>query len=408
MPQRDASANDTRSREVVCPPQANAALVLADGTVFFGNGIGKQHQSIAGELCFNTAMTGYQEILTDPSYAGQIITFTFPHIGNTGVNSEDIESQTTSARGLITREPITPPSNFRSQSDFDTWLAEREITGISGIDTRALTRKIRLEGPQNAVIYYSDDFGDVDVTRMREKAAGWKDLMAFDLTQEVSASKASTWTQSSWTLEAGYANQDSPEFHVVAVDYGVKYNTLRRLAERGCKITVVPANSAADDILALKPDGVFLSNGPGDPKTTAEFATPMIQNLITQNIPLFGICLGHQLIALALGGSTEKMRQGHRGANHPIRNEQTGEVEITSQNHGYVVSNSNWPENVEITHSSLFDGTIAGLRMTNKPVFAVQYHPESSPGPHDSQYLFSQFIDMMEATRHTAKKANQV
>lgn len=391
------SQRDAQSRDTTCPPHADAALVLADGTVYFGKGIGKQAQSVAGELCFNTAITGYQEILTDPSYAGQIITFTFPHIGNVGTNDEDIESKATSARGLITREAISAPSNFRSQEDFNAWLVERNITGISGVDTRALTRKIRLEGPQNAVIYYAEKAGDVDIVRMQEKARGWKDLLEFDLTEEVSSSGKSDWTQGSWSLETGYSTQEKPRFHIIAVDYGVKYNTLRRLAEYGCKITVVPAQTNAEDILALKPDGVFLSNGPGDPMTTAKFATPMIQAIIASGTPLFGICLGHQLIALALGGKTEKMRQGHRGANHPIRNEKTGEVEITSQNHGYVVSTDNWPEGVEITHTSLFDGTIAGLAMKDKPVFAVQYHPESSPGPHDSKYLFEQFVGMMES-----------
>jgi carbamoyl-phosphate synthase small subunit len=386
------------ARDIICPAHADAALVLADGSVFFGKGIGKRGQSVAGELCFNTAITGYQEILTDPSYAGQIITFTFPHIGNVGTNPQDIESQTASARGLVTREPITPPSNFRSQQDFSDWLSNQGITGISGVDTRALTRKIRLEGPQNAVVYYATKAGEVDVQRMREKAAGWKDLLEFDLTEEVTSPAQSQWTQTAWTLENGYGVHESPRLHVVAVDFGVKYNTLRHLAERGCKVTLVPARTSAEDILALKPDGVFLSNGPGDPATTAKFSTPMIQKLIAQNMPLFGICLGHQLIALALGGKTEKMRQGHRGANHPIRNERSGKVEITSQNHGYVVSVDNFPDGVEITHKSLFDGTIAGLEMTTKPVFAVQYHPESSPGPHDSRYLFDHFVRLMDKT----------
>jgi carbamoyl-phosphate synthase small subunit len=397
------SQRDAQSRDNTCPPHADAALVLADGTVFFGKGIGKKGQSVAGELCFNTSITGYQEILTDPSYAGQIITFTFPHIGNVGTNGEDIESKTASARGLVTREPITPPSNFRSQGDFNAWLAEREITGISGVDTRALTRKIRLGGPQNAVIYYAEKAGDVDVARMREKAASWKDLLEFDLTEEVTSTSKNNWTQGAWHLEGGYATLENPRFHVVAVDYGAKYNILRRLAERGCRVTVVPAQMSAEAILALNPDGVFLSNGPGDPMTTAKFATPMIQAIIASGTPLFGICLGHQLIALALGAKTEKMRQGHRGANHPIRNEKTGKVEITSQNHGYVVSIDHFPANAEVTHKSLFDGTVAGLAMKDKPVFAVQYHPESSPGPHDSRYLFDQFIDMI--TENTSKKA---
>lgn len=382
--------------QLACPPHADAALVLADGTVFFGTGIGRKGHSVAGELCFNTSITGYQEILTDPSYAGQIVVFTFPHIGNTGTNPDDIESTVSSARGLVLREPITAPSNFRSTQHFNDWLAERDVTGITGVDTRALTRKIRLQGPQNAVIYYAEKAGTVDIERMREKAYGWPDLLQFDLTREVSSQSETPWKQGAWTLENGYSNQDTPLYHVVAVDYGVKSNTLRRLAERGCSITVVPATHSAEDILALKPDGVFLSNGPGDPVNTAEFSTPVIKGLIQAGIPLFGICLGHQLIALALGGKTEKMRQGHRGANHPIRNLATNAVEITSQNHGYVVSQGSLPDNVRVTHMSLFDGTIAGLELTDKPVFAVQYHPESSPGPHDSRYLFDHFISLME------------
>jgi carbamoyl-phosphate synthase small subunit len=389
------SSKNPASNTRVCPPHADAALVLADGTVYFGTGIGRKGHSVAGELCFNTAMTGYQEILTDPSYAGQLVVFTFPHIGNVGVNKEDIESTVASARGLILREPITSPSNFRSVEHFNEWLAARDVTGICGIDTRALTRRIRLEGPQNAVIYYAEKAGAVDVDRMREKAVGWPQLLDFDLTREVSTGDNAPWTQSAWTLENGYGNQDAAEYHVVAVDYGVKYNTLRRIAQRGCRVTVVPAATSAEDILALKPDGVFLSNGPGDPATTAEFASPIIRKLIDANVPLFGICLGHQLIALALGGKTEKMRQGHRGANHPIRNHATNAVEITSQNHGYVVSRGTLPANVKVTHSSLFDGTIAGMELTDKPVFAVQYHPESSPGPHDSQYLFDHFVSLM-------------
>lgn len=399
------ASNTPASETRACPPHADAALVLADGTVYFGQGIGRKGHSVAGELCFNTAMTGYQEILTDPSYAGQIIVFTFPHIGNTGTNDEDIESNVPSARGLIVREPLSLPSNFRSNEHFNDWLAERGVTGISGIDTRALTRKIRLGGPQNAVIFYANKAGGVDVERMREKARNWPELMEFDLTREVSTHAEKPWSQGAWSLEGGYATQNKNLYHVVAVDYGAKHNTLRRLSERGCKVTVVPATFSAEDILALQPDGVFLSNGPGDPVTTAEYAAPVIRSLIEANTPIFGICLGHQLIALALGGKTEKMRQGHRGANHPIRNLASNAVEITSQNHGYVVSLGTLPSNVKVTHSSLFDGTIAGLEMIDKPVFAVQYHPESSPGPHDSRYLFDHFIGLMQrnATSNTKR-----
>lgn len=389
-----------------CPPYADAALVLADGTVYFGTGIGRKGHSVAGELCFNTAMTGYQEILTDPSYAGQIIVFTFPHIGNTGTNGEDIESTVSSARGLVLRNPISPPSSFRSTEHFNDWLAARGVTGISGVDTRALTRKIRLQGPQNAVIYYAHKAGTVDVERMRDKAHGWPELMEFDLTREVSTQHPDSWSQGEWTLEDGYATRRDGKFHVVAMDFGAKYNSLRKLVERGCKVTVVPATTGVKQILALQPDGVFLSNGPGDPMTTAEYAAPVIRSLIEATIPVFGICLGHQLIALALGGKTEKMRQGHRGANHPIRNLASKAVEITSQNHGYVVSLGSLPANVKVTHSSLFDGTIAGLEMVDKPVFAVQYHPESSPGPHDSRYLFDHFIGLMGRTRSKKAKAS--
>lgn len=390
-----------------CPPHADAALVLADGTVFFGKGVGKKGISVAGELCFNTAITGYQEILTDPSYAGQIIVFTFPHIGNVGVNGEDIESKTTSARGLVLREDITPPSNFRSEGHFNTWLEDRGIAGISGVDTRALTRKIRKDGPQNAVIYVSEDVGKVDIELMREKAANWPDLLAFNLTQEVSNPTKSGWNERLWTLGEGHREAGKPAHKVVAVDYGAKFNIFRHLAERGCDVTVVPATTTAKDILALKPDGVFLSNGPGDPVNTAPLSTPLIEEVIGANVPLFGICLGHQLVGLALGAKTEKMRQGHRGANHPIRNLKTGAIEITSQNHGYVVSHGTLPDGVKATHLSLFDGTIAGLEMTDKPVFAVQYHPESSPGPHDSRYLFDRFITMMDekSAQKTPKSA---
>lgn len=387
----------------VCPPHADAALVLADGTVFYGKGVGAKGISVAGELCFNTAMTGYQEILTDPSYAGQIIVFTFPHIGNVGVNDEDIESKTTSARGIVLREDITPPSNFRSQHHFNEWLEARKIAGISGIDTRALTRKIRKDGPQNAVIFVADKPGDVDIEIMREKAEKWPDLIEFDLTQEVSGQSKSSWNQRLWALGEGHRDNDKPQHHVVAVDYGAKFNIFRHLAERGCKVTVVPATSTAKDILALKPDGVFLSNGPGDPENTERFSTPIINAVVESGVPLFGICLGHQLMGLAFGAKTEKMRQGHRGANHPIRNLKTGEIEITSQNHGYVVSHGSLPAGVEATHLSLFDGTIAGLELTGKPAFAVQYHPESSPGPHDSRYLFDRFIGFMEAKNEKAK-----
>lgn len=383
-------------RTPTCPPYADAALVLADGTVFFGRGIGAKGKPVLGELCFNTAMTGYQEVLTDPSYAGQIVVFTFPHIGNVGSNHEDVESAAASARGLVVRERLTTPSNFRSQAHFFDWLADRGITGIYGVDTRALTRKIRLEGPQNAVIYFADKPGKIDVVKLHGQAVNWPDLLEFDLTQEVACTHNTRWKQKLWHTDYGHRDQGTPSWHVVVVDYGSKSNILRHLAERNCKVTLVPPQTPAKQILKLNPDGVLLSNGPGDPQNTAKFSTPIIKELIEANIPLFGICLGHQLIALAVGAKTEKMRQGHRGANHPIRHLETGKVEITSQNHGYVVSPSSLPKGVSATHLSLFDGSIAGLKLENKPVFCVQYHPESSPGPHDSRYLFDRFFQMIE------------
>ena len=387
-----------------CPPYADAALVLADGTVFFGKGVGAKGKTIVGELCFNTAMTGYQEILTDPSYAGQVIVFTFPHIGNVGTNAEDIESKdTASARGLVLREAITAPSNFRHAEHFNDWLGKRGITGISGVDTRALTRKIRLQGPQNAAIQFAAKPGKIDVAALQKQAADWQDLNAFDLTGEVATGKNITWNESLWQLGSGHRKAQKTSRKVVVVDYGVKHNILRHLTERNCDVVVVPPKTSAKDILALNPDGVFLSNGPGDPVTTAPLSTPMINELMDKNIPIFGICLGHQLIGLALGGKTEKMKQGHRGANHPIRNLKTGLVEITSQNHGYVVSAGTLPANAEVTHVSLFDGTIAGLELKDKPVFAVQYHPESSPGPHDSRYLFDHFMELMKGGARHAK-----
>jgi carbamoyl-phosphate synthase small subunit len=376
------------------PPDCNAALVLADGTVFWGKGVGATGQAV-GEVCFNTSMTGYQEILTDPSYAGQIINFTFPHIGNVGTNPEDIETGTPAARGLVIREPITGPANYRATQGLDAWLKAHGIVGLSGVDTRRLTRRIRDGGAPNGVIGY-DPAGKLDIAAMQEEAAAWPGLEGMDLALEVSCRQSYEWTETAWQHERGYGTQDAPRFHVVAVDYGAKRNILRMLAEHGCRVTVVPADATADDIMRHKPDGVFLSNGPGDPAATGEYAVPVLRALIDQSVPMFGICLGHQMLALALGGSTSKMDKGHRGANHPVRDAITGKVEITSQNHGFVVDPASLPAGIDATHLSLFDKTNEGLSLPDKPVFSVQHHPEASPGPQDSHYLFARFVELME------------
>ncbi|MCI5050673.1 MAG: glutamine-hydrolyzing carbamoyl-phosphate synthase small subunit [Rickettsiales bacterium] len=376
------------------PTPYTAALVLADGSVFYGYGIGA-HGETTGEVCFNTGMTGYQEVLTDPSYAGQIITFTFPHIGNVGTNPDDRESLTPAVRGLIVREKITSPSNFRNQFDLESWLKEKELTGICGIDTRRLTRLIRKNGAQNVSILYPEEGKDVDINEEIERLKPLPSLAGMELAKEVSCQESYEWKSTRWSLEDGYGEVAELAFHVVAIDYGEKLNILRSLASYGCKVTIVPSTTPADQILALKPDGVFLSNGPGDPAATGEYAIPVLKALIAENLPIFGICLGHQLLALALGAKTEKMHQGHRGANHPVKRVVDNTVEITSQNHGFVVSHGSLPDKVNVTHLSLFDGTIEGLEVEDKPVFSVQYHPESSPGPHDSLYLFQKFVDLM-------------
>ncbi|OFW87759.1 MAG: carbamoyl phosphate synthase small subunit [Alphaproteobacteria bacterium RIFCSPHIGHO2_12_FULL_45_9] len=379
------------------PSGATGVIVLGDGTVFWGRGFGAEGSSV-GEVCFNTSLTGYQEILTDPSYAGQIITFTFPHIGNVGTNAEDIESINPAARGLIVREDITDPSNFRSTQHLDAWLKSHNLTGICGIDTRALTRFIRDNGAPNGVIAYSAD-GKFDLDALQKKAADWSGLNGLDLAKDVSCTQRYSWNESLWALGQGYGQQTAPTHHVVAVDFGAKRNILRCLASAGCQVTVVPANTSADEILALNPDGVFLSNGPGDPAATGVYAVPTIQKLLSENMPIFGICLGHQLLALALGGKTTKMDLGHRGGNHPVQDIQTGKVEITSQNHGFHVLPETLPASVEVTHISLFDKTNEGLRSKDKPAFSVQYHPEASPGPEDSHYLFGRFIEMIESAK---------
>ncbi|MEQ1789207.1 MAG: glutamine-hydrolyzing carbamoyl-phosphate synthase small subunit [Rickettsiales bacterium] len=377
------------------PPNATACLLLADGKIFFGKIIGANKTSI-GEICFNTGLVGYQETLTDPSYAGQIITFTFPHIGNVGCNVDDIEAEKIFASGLVIRENITEPSNFRSQQHLNDWLIANEIIGICGVDTRALTRHIRQNGAQNAMIFSirKDEFA-TQLEEAREELRGFPNMVGMELAKNVSTTKPYQWTQGEWKLNQKSQTKNAELYHVVAIDYGEKLNILRCLAERNCKITVVPSDTSAEKILKYQPDGIFLSNGPGDPAATSEYAVPILKELIASDVPIFGICLGHQLLARALGGKTAKMPQGHRGANHPVKNLATGAVEITSQNHGFAVLAESLPAGVIVTHTSLFDGTVEGLRVEGKPIFSVQYHPESSPGPHDSTYLFDEFVKIM-------------
>jgi len=385
-------------------PAATAVLVLADGTVLEGTGFGAGGHAV-GEVCFNTAMTGYQEILTDPSYAGQIITFTFPHIGNVGTNEEDIETvnlaATPGARGVILHSAITNPSNYRASRHLDLWLKARGIIGLAGIDTRALTSLIRTNGMPNAVIAHAED-GRFDLEALRKEAREWPGLVGMDLVPMVTAGQRFTWDETPWQWNVGYGRRDGsaePPFNVVAIDYGIKRNILRLLANAGCAITVVPATTPAQDILDLAPDGVFLSNGPGDPAATGTYAVPVIRSLVDTGLPTFGICLGHQMLGIALGGTTAKMHQGHHGANHPVKDLTTGKVEITSMNHGFALDRTSLPAAVEETHVSLFDGSNCGIAVKDRPVFSVQYHPEASPGPRDSHYLFDRFVALMRERR---------
>ncbi|MEQ8371441.1 MAG: glutamine-hydrolyzing carbamoyl-phosphate synthase small subunit [Alphaproteobacteria bacterium] len=380
------------------PNSATAVLVLADGSVFWGVGAGAR-RTVTGELCFNTAMSGYQEIMTDPSYASQIITFTFPHIGNVGTNGEDIETTTPAALGCILRETITPPSNWRAAQPFDQWLLHHNLPAISGVDTRALTRAVRDQGAQAAVLSYPAD-GVIDRDALVAAARAWPGLEGMDLARTVTCGQTHEWTEGRWSLADGFATAGSTRHHVVAVDYGIKRNILRCLVSAGCRVTVVPATAGSDDILRHRPDGVFLSNGPGDPAATGAYAVPAIQGVLDAGLPVFGICLGHQMLALALGGSTEKMHHGHRGANHPVKDLETGRIEITSQNHGFVVADR-LPAGVIKTHESLFDHSLEGLRVEGRPVFGVQYHPEASPGPQDSHYLFQRFVEHMDRHAET-------
>ncbi len=395
--------NHIPSDDAWAEPAPTAVLVLADGTVLEGIGLGASGHAV-GEVCFNTAMTGYQEILTDPSYAGQIITFTFPHIGNVGTNEEDIETISmagaSGVRGVVLHSGITDPSNYRATRHFDQWLKARGIIGIAGIDTRALTALIRDKGMPNAVIAHAED-GIFDLGALKAEAAEWPGLVGMDLVPMVTSAQRFTWDETPWQWGKGYGTQAAPAHHVVAIDYGIKRNILRLLARAGCRVTVVPATTSAEEILALQPDGVFLSNGPGDPAATGEYAVPVIREIIDRGVPTFGICLGHQMIGLAVGGRTLKMHQGHHGANHPVKDQTTGKVEITSMNHGFAVDRDSLPANATETHVSLFDGSNAGIALADKPVFSVQYHPEASPGPQDSHYLFDRFVEMI--ARHKDK-----
>ena len=380
---------------------ATGVLALADGTVLQGLGVGATGEAV-GEVVFNTAMTGYQEILTDPSYMSQILAFTFPHVGNTGTNLEDIEqiggAAETSARGAIFRDLPTAPANWRADSDLDGWMKRRGVVGLSGVDTRALTRRIREGGSPHGVIAHDPD-GRFDLAALVEKARSWTGLVGLDLAKDASCLQPFSWEEGTWAWPEGYEKPAGGPHEVVVVDYGVKRNILRALASTGAKITVVPASTTAEEILARNPDGVLLSNGPGDPAATGEYAVPEIRKLVDSGKPVFGICLGHQMLALALGAKTVKMDQGHHGANHPVKDLQTGKVEIVSMNHGFTIDRDSLPEAVTETHVSLFDDTNCGIALKDRPVFGIQHHPEASPGPTDSLYLFERFRDLMDAAR---------
>ena len=383
-------------------PVHTGVLVFASGEVVEGYGLGAVGEAV-GEVCFNTAMTGYQEILTDPSYAAQIVTFTFPHIGNVGTNDEDVETvdlaHSAGAVGAIFGAPVTDPSNFRAQAPLGEWLARRGIVALHGVDTRALTTLIREKGMQNAAIAHAPD-GVFDLAALKARAAGWPGIDGMDLVPSVGAKQRYDWRETTWRLGAGYgAREDAAKFRVVAIDYGVKRNILRLLAEQGCEVIVAPATATSAEILALAPDGVFLSNGPGDPAETGKYATPVIRDLLAARVPTFGICLGHQMMALAVGAKTKKMPQGHHGANHPVKDFTTGKVEIVSMNHGFAVDRDSLPENAVETHRSLFDGSNCGIALTDRPAFSVQHHPEAAPGPQDSHYLFRRFVEMMQEAK---------
>lgn len=370
-----------------------ACLALDDGTLFFGKGFGAEGEAVA-EICFNTSMTGYQEIMTDPSYAGQIVTFTFPHIGNVGTTSEDDEAETPFAEGMVVKWVPTGPSNWRAQSELSDWLLARGKIAIGGIDTRRLTRVIRQQGAPHAVLVHSAD-GVFDTEALIAKARDFTGLEGLDLAKDVTCKQSYRWNETRWDWSGGYTQQADPRHKVVAIDYGAKRNILRALASVGCEVVVLPATATAQDVLDHKPDGVFLSNGPGDPAATGEYAVPMIREILNTQLPIFGICLGHQMLALALGAHTVKMNHGHHGANHPVRDQETGKVEITSMNHGFAVDAQSLPSGVLETHVSLFDGSNCGIRLKDRPIYSVQHHPEASPGPQDSHYLFEKFAALM-------------
>ena len=374
-----------------------ACIALADGTLFFGAGFGATGETVA-ELVFNTAMTGYQEIMTDPSYAGQVVTFTFPHVGNVGVNPDDDETADPFAAGMVVKWDPTEPSNWRSAGALKDWLVRKGRIGIGGVDTRRLTRAIRQQGAPNVAIAHDPD-GNFDIAALVARARAWWGLVGLDLARDVTCAQSYRWDETRWAWPDGFGKRTGDGYRVVAVDYGAKRNILRCLASVGCDVTVLPATATAEDVLALNPEGVFLSNGPGDPAATGKYAVPMIREVLSKDLPLFGICLGHQMLALALGATTIKMNHGHHGANHPVKDLETGKVEITSMNHGFTVDSQTLPKGVVETHVSLFDGSNCGIRMHGRPVFSVQYHPEASPGPQDSTYLFERFVEAMHAAR---------
>ncbi|MDG1279829.1 MAG: glutamine-hydrolyzing carbamoyl-phosphate synthase small subunit [Pseudorhodobacter sp.] len=374
-----------------------ACLALADGTLFYGKGFGATGQTVA-ELVFNTAMSGYQEIMTDPSYAGQVVTFTFPHIGNTGTTAEDDETADPVAAGMVVKWDPTEPSNWRATQDLTSWLAAKGRIGIGGLDTRRLTRAIRQQGAPHVALAHDPD-GNFDIAALVAAARDWRGLEGLDLAKEVSCTQSYRWNEMRWAWPEGYKAREGEGLRVVAIDYGAKRNILRCLASAGCDVTVLPATATAEDVLALNPEGVFLSNGPGDPAATGTYAVPMIKGVLAADLPVFGICLGHQMLALALGARTLKMNHGHHGANHPVKDKDTNKVEITSMNHGFTVDSQTLPEGVRETHVSLFDGSNCGIAVNGKPVFSVQYHPEASPGPQDSYYLFDRFASEMQARR---------